>query len=114
MIYTGLGAGADNAQGSAADLLCLPSSPELVEGAFDFWQQANSNSAQLSLVEYQTGEHGAPSMRALDGYEVPCALCERAAANSTTLMVPGSLTCPTGYAIDYTGAIFAGSRGRGE
>ncbi len=38
--------------------------------------------------------------------EVPCAVCQRTAVGSRTLLVPGTTQCPSGFAPDYAGYLF--------
>jgi len=61
----------------------------------------------LSEVQYDT--HSASvsaAWKKVDGYEVPCAVCEVEA--QSTVMIPGREECPTGYEASYTGWIASG------
>ena len=70
---------------------------------------AHTASVQLYRIEYETGNAGmGASFDALQNKEAPCAVCQAAPGLEYSLVVPGQITCPTGYALDYRGASVRG------
>lgn len=111
LVYAGYGAGshADDTGGSAR-AICLSDSPEL-----DYWSAvaqhplSNPEDVQDQSLLYKL-EYDLPSSRttipallAVDGYEVPCAVCE--VTQRTTWTVHGSDQCPGGHDALYAGFV---------
>nr|KAG5710123.1 hypothetical protein BaRGS_006642 [Batillaria attramentaria] len=80
-------------KGGAANRLCLTMEPEFDETV------PSSHHTYLQGAEYDNiaGHHD---------HDVPCSVCR--APQSTTIMVPATLTCPTGWVTQYTGHLVAG------
>ncbi|KAK7504447.1 hypothetical protein BaRGS_00004313 [Batillaria attramentaria] len=78
--------------GGGANRLCLTLQPQ-----FDTAATLSGYHARMYGSEYYIQGH--------DYTDVPCAVCR--APHPTTLMVPGTLTCPSGWVTQYTGHITA-------
>nr|KAG5710128.1 hypothetical protein BaRGS_006647 [Batillaria attramentaria] len=80
-------------KGAAANRLCLTMEPEFDGTAVPTYY------AYLQGAEYQNieGHHD---------HDVPCSVCR--APQSTTIMVPTTLTCPPGWVSQYTGQSLKG------
>ena len=85
-----------NHYGAAANYLCLTKKPEY------------DNVAKPSYYAYL---YGAEYFYISDhhGHDAVCSVCR--APQSTTIMVPGTLTCPTGWTTQYKGHLSAGYYG---
>ncbi|XP_076449095.1 short-chain collagen C4-like [Babylonia areolata] len=99
LVYEGAAGGSQfYEEGAAANTLCLTLEPE-----FD----------DTPVPEKYRGElHGAEYGRIPDigkDYDVPCSVCR--ASQSTTIMIPATSTCPTGWTAQYAGHLAAGYRG---
>ncbi|KAK7095156.1 uncharacterized protein [Littorina saxatilis] len=89
LVYSGVaGGGSTGYTGSGANRLCLTMQPQ-----FDNVTLPGSRDL-LYGAEYD----GIPGHK---NWDVPCALCR--APHSTTIMVPATLTCPSGWTLQYTG-----------
>eukprot|EP00049_Salpingoeca_infusionum_P023736 m.13631 g.13631 ORF g.13631 m.13631 type:complete len:4451 (+) comp5977_c0_seq1:73-13425(+) len=105
LVYTGFAGGEYyNHGGSGSNLQCMPFDPDTNQGMFDTQDRPGS---LIYHAEYQTSSYGILSMRVLHDQEVPCAVCKRIIQTSTTLMVPGTNKCPSGFSADYQGYLFA-------
>ena len=90
-------------------MLCLPPIPQYTPGQYN--EAGSSQEGYLYRSEYNTATGGVASMQALHGQEVPCAVCRRASPTAKSLMVPGQITCPSGFTADFQGYLFAPSTG---
>ncbi|XP_076454607.1 short-chain collagen C4-like [Babylonia areolata] len=92
LVYSGLAGGKLYSQkGSGSNRLCLTKTPE-----YDRGQPKPTTYSYLYGAEY---EH----IGGLHDREVPCAVCRTTRATSTSLMVPGTRTCPEGWTRQYLG-----------
>ena len=98
-VYTGVAAGTKyDTKGGTSDTLCLAGSPQYRNG-----DGSSSNAAQLSGVRNEVGGNSAPLYNRRDTY-LPCVLCHTT-TKSTSFMLPGRYTCPSGWNTEYSGYI---------
>ncbi|XP_070176843.1 uncharacterized protein [Littorina saxatilis] len=89
LVYTGVAGGKlHNEKGSGTNTLCLTRTPQ-----FD-------NTAKPPYYGYLYGAEY-ESIPGHHDHDVPCSVC--LAPQSTTIMVPATLTCPPGWTPHYTG-----------
>jgi hypothetical protein len=81
-------------------MLCLTSSP-----TWDAYNDGAQYGNMLYGVEYSTGG-GSPVLQSLNGYNVPCAVCERS-SSTMVFMLPGSQSCPAGWTAMYAGYLMS-------
>ena len=87
--HTGIAGGKQyNEKGSGTNPLCLTRKPE-----FDDTVVSRTYHANIYGAGYELGNHG--------DRDVPCSVC--GVPQSTTIMVPGTHTCPQGWTAQYTG-----------
>lgn len=68
--------------------------------------------AQIYRVEFETSGQGmGTTMDSLHDREAACAVCQAPAGREYSVVVPGRLTCPSGYSQDYRGYLMAEHRG---
>ncbi|XP_070208461.1 short-chain collagen C4-like [Littorina saxatilis] len=92
-VYSGLvGAKHYNSKGHGTNILCMSKSPR-----FDNMSPTNGN-AHVWGAEY----NGIPHHY---NHDAPCSVCQ--ASQSTTIMVPGTNMCPTGWTRQYYGNLVA-------
>ncbi|XP_076448958.1 short-chain collagen C4-like [Babylonia areolata] len=95
LVYSGVAGGSwFDHPGAAANPLCLTLAPQ-----FDGTAAHPHNRAYLYGVEYE-------DIPKHDDHDVPCSVCR--AALSTTIMIPATRTCPTGWTTQYTGYLTSG------
>ena len=82
-------------RGGGGNYLCMPKDPDYA-GAF----APGVNNVAVFGVEYET--YAGSPLRPLQDQNVPCAVCQ-VNARSSVLMIPGKLTCPTGWTKEYNG-----------
>ena len=100
LVYTGVAAGTKyDTKGGTSDTLCLAGNPQYKSG-----DRSSSNAAQLSGVRYSVGGSPAPPLYHRRGTYLPCALCYTT-TKSTSFMLPGRYTCPSGWSTEYSGYI---------
>ncbi|XP_071144752.1 short-chain collagen C4-like [Mytilus edulis] len=102
LVYEGYAAGnAKTEKGGGANFLCLPKDPE--------WRSYSDSKAswigRIFGVEYQIKDNSVYSTSFHDK-EMPCSVC-LITEKSTSLMVPGKVTCPTGWTKEYTGYLMS-------
>ncbi|CAG2220234.1 unnamed protein product [Mytilus edulis] len=102
LVYEGYAAGnAKYEKGGGANFLCLPKDPE--------WRSYSDSKAtyigRVFGVEYQIKDNSVYSTSFHDK-EMPCSVC-LITEKSTSLMVPGKVTCPTGWTKEYTGYLMS-------
>ncbi|XP_070176827.1 uncharacterized protein [Littorina saxatilis] len=89
LVYTGVAGGKNHyVKGSGTNTLCLTRTPQ-----FD-------NTAKPPYYGYLYGAEY-QNIPGHDDHDVPCSVC--LARQSTTIMVPATLTCPPGWTPHYTG-----------
>nr|KAG5710121.1 hypothetical protein BaRGS_006640 [Batillaria attramentaria] len=95
LVYTGVaGGGSHDQKGAPANRLCLTMEPEFDDAAAGPSQNFN----YLYGLEYQD------ILGHLD-HDALCSVCR--APQSTTIMVPATLTCPPGWVTQYRGHLVA-------
>lgn len=102
LVYEGYAAGnAKYEKGGGANFLCLPKDPE--------WRSYSDSKAtyigRIFGVEYQIKDNSVYSTSFHDK-EMPCSVC-LITKKSTSLMVPGKVTCPYGWTKEYTGYLMS-------
>ena len=100
LVYTGVAAGTQyNTKGGTSDTLCLAGNPQYKSA-----DRSSSNAAKLSGVQNEvTGSPATPLQNRFHTY-LPCALCYTT-TKSTSFMMPGRYTCPSGWSTEYSGYI---------
>ena len=99
-MYTGVATGTKyNTKGGTSDTLCLAGNPQYKSG-----DRSSSNAAQLSGVQNEVYGSPAPPLRNRFKTYLPCALCYTT-TKSTSFMLPGRYTCPSGWSTEYSGYI---------
>ena len=99
LIYKGFAASsAHNHGGGISSLLCLTETPTFDVGNIS---DGNQNGVRLYGTEYQGIGYGIESLIPLNNKDAPCAVCLKQAA--LTLMIPGTMDCPTGWHKEYEG-----------
>ena len=100
LVYSGVAAGTKwNTKGGTSDTLCLAGNPQYKAG-----DASSSNAAQLSGLRNEVLGSPAPPLRHRYHTNLPCALCYTT-TKSTSFMLPGRYTCPSGWSSEYTGYI---------
>ncbi|XP_063431435.1 short-chain collagen C4-like [Mytilus trossulus] len=101
LVYDGYAAGKHyNKGGSGSNLLCLPKNPEWK----DYTNGENRWSGKLYGVEYGILQHK-PYPYSFHNKDTPCAVCQ--STRSTVLMVPGKVTCYTGWHKEFSGYLMS-------
>ncbi|CAG2212416.1 unnamed protein product [Mytilus edulis] len=101
LVYDGYAAGKrHNIGGSGANALCLPKIPEWK----DYDGRVNTWTGRLYGIEYEIGQNKPYSMNFHDK-DMPCAVCQ--SKRSTVLMVPGKVTCHTGWHKEFSGYLMS-------
>eukprot|EP00164_Ancoracysta_twista_P003890 GFYU01005216.1.p1 GENE.GFYU01005216.1~~GFYU01005216.1.p1 ORF type:complete len:932 (-),score=275.76 GFYU01005216.1:86-2881(-) len=98
-----MGGARHNHLGGGYNYQCLPDNPQY--GEFTDGQQ--SAGAEIYQVEYVVNGYGLSGLTHLDHLEAVCSACQRVGSVST-VMVPGTNECPTGYITEYAGFLFSG------
>ncbi|XP_076448957.1 short-chain collagen C4-like [Babylonia areolata] len=95
LVYSGVAGGSwYDHTGAAANPLCLTLAPQ-----FDGTAAHPTYRGYLYGAEYQ-------DIPIHHDHDVPCSVCR--AALSTTIMIPATRTCPTGWTTQYTGYLTSG------
>ena len=104
LVYWGYAAsGHYNHNGSGANHLCLTSTPSWSGASY---HDASQNGALLYGTEFETSGYGVSTLVNRYQYDARCALCLVDAA-SVSLMIPGTVSCPSGWTRQYWGYIMA-------
>ena len=99
LVYTGRAGGSRfNAQGGAANHLCLPEDPEYLQYTAGVWGYS-----PVYGIEYQSD--GGP-LASVDRHDIPCAVCHTS-VRETALMIPAKTQCPPSWTHEYTGYLMA-------
>lgn len=97
MVYTGKAAGSRiGDRGGGVNYLCMPLTVEYE--SFETGAQFSSRGF-LHGIEYETMDS---TLFSVHDHDVPFAVC-LVRRSSDSLMIPGVLTCPSGWRIEYTG-----------
>ena len=100
-VYTGVATGsAYNAKGGPSDNLCLASNPQYKAG-----DAIGHAPAKLSGLYNEVDNTQAP-LRNRYGTYLPCVLCHTT-TKSTSFMLPGRYTCPSGWNTEYSGYLIS-------
>ena len=70
---------------------------------------SDHSSGSLWGAEYETSGDGVSDLVRENNRPIACALCEVAA--SDTLMIPGTVECPSGWLMEYNGYVMANHHG---
>jgi hypothetical protein len=101
LVYSGYAAGSHyQHSGGGANTICLASSPEWL-----VYDDANNDASTIYGTEFETKNQGISTLANLQDYDGSCAVCE--AARSEQLMIPGRVSCPTGWTMEYNGYIMS-------
>ena len=101
-VYTGVAAGTKyDTKGGTSDTLCLAGNPQYKSGE----KPSIAYTVQLSGVRNEVGGASAPLVNRYHTY-LPCALCHTT-TKSTSFMLPGRYTCPSGWNMEYSGYIMS-------
>jgi hypothetical protein len=104
LLYSSVAAGAFyNDYGGGTTYLCPSNRPDFVNVPFD---SRDVDVGRIWRVEYETADDPVP-FKALQNHDVPCAVCQRSADLPHELWVPGTATCPAGFAQLYAGQMMA-------
>ena len=96
LVYSGLvGGGLFSKKGSAPDVLCLPENPVLEDLAMPYLY------SEIYGAEFQTSSAGS------DNRDPVCAVCRT--PRPTTVMVPATNVCESGWTSEYSGYLMGGS-----
>jgi len=99
LIYKGYAAsGHYSHKGGISSQLCLTDKPTFADGDVS---DGDQNGALLYGTEYETSSYGIKSLKALNDFDAPCAVCLKSAAIS--LMIPGTINCPVSWNKEYQG-----------
>ena len=100
LMYSGVAAGTKyNTHGGTSDTLCLAGNPQYKAG-----DAPSSTATRLSGVQNEVSGSPAPPLHHRRLTYLPCALCYTT-TKSTSFMLPGRYTCPSGWSSEYTGYI---------
>ena len=99
-VYSGQSAGAFFETSGGYEYLCLPMYPE-----YSLYNSFRSSLSYIYAADYSTSAGGVLALKALNGAQVPCSVCQRPSRLSASLMVPGATTCPQGFSVDYLGFV---------
>ena len=103
LVYAGRAAGTHhNAQGGAANYLCLPEDPDYLQ-----YLAGVQGRGLVYGAEYQP--HGGPLGSVME-HDVPCAVCATS-AREMVVMIPAKTQCPPSWTHEYTGYLMSGHVG---
>lgn len=106
LVYTGSAGGAHSTQsGNGYNILCMNPVPLYPVNAND----AFTAYSRLFRVEFESTTASMYAYQSLVPYDAACAVCQRPSTRSHHLMIPGKTSCPTNYAVDYTGFLMGGN-----
>ena len=101
VVYTGYAAGDHYTHtGSGGNTLCLHKTPEWLS-----YDDGDQNGATIYGTEFETAGYGLAPLVGLQNLDGTCVVCE--VPRSSQLMIPGRISCPTGYTLEYNGYIMA-------
>ena len=103
LVYDGIAAGSlGSAAGGGANYICMANGDDV-----EYHDEATTTNLNLATV--RAAEYRMQNGQALDhllGYTVLCAVCA-VSARSAHVMIPGRLTCPDTWTVEYTGWLVA-------
>ena len=101
LVYAGIAAGTRYTQkGGGANLLCLPDNP-----VYELFHKGTSDRARLGPVEV----HPDVTLGTLGVDDnAPCAVCRT--TRPTTMMIPATINCPSGWTREYYGYLMTSSK----
>jgi hypothetical protein len=100
-VYVGYAAGGHYTHtGSGGNTLCLAQTPEWL-----MYDDAAQNGALIYGTEFETAVYGVASLVPLQNRDPQCVVCE--VPRSAQLMIPGRISCPTGWTLEYNGYLMA-------
>ncbi len=106
VVYVGFVAGTwYEYHGGAANLICLPESPEYVQ------TEKSSRYTFIYSTEYESSNEVFSSDT--QDYDVPCVVCS-STRGSSTMMVPATPSCPNGLNNEYSGYMMTNDEGHGH
>ena len=98
LVYSGVAAGTKwDVIGGTSDTLCLASNPQYKAG-----DASSSTTSWLSGVRNEVAGTSSTPLRHRYHTYLPCALCYTT-TKSTSFMLPGRYTCPSGWSTEYAG-----------
>ena len=109
IIYSGYAAsGRYDHSGSGANTLCLSPSPDWTGSSTS---TGNDNGGLIYGTEFQgsgygVATYGVYSSAQMQDYDGRCATC-LVSGNTATMMVPGTVACPAGWALQYWGYLMS-------
>lgn len=103
-VYTGQLAGpASGNSGGGADLLCMVNDP-----IYDGGSTAYGGAGGLYATKFVTSTTAISSAyTSVNGFNVPCTVCQAPAARPYAMVNPGRQDCPTGFVRDFKGYLMA-------
>ena len=104
LIYSGYAGGSHAGHsGSGSNLLCLSPSPDWTGSSVN---DADHNGGLVYGVEWEASGYGVAPLAGFQNYDARCGQC-LVTGNSATLMVPGTVACPAGWARQYWGYLMS-------
>lgn len=91
---------ASSFSGGPTNILCLPNNPEL----------SNRTATGYSVLAGSEYEDGNFFIKGAQNEDAPCALC-RSRNTSSSVMIPGRITCYDGWQMEYRGILASGAYG---
>ncbi len=103
LVYAGRAGGTHfNAQGGAANYLCMPDNPDYLR-----YGAGVQGYSSVYGVEYETSSSTDP-LRSVFQHDAPCAVC-CTSAREIVLMIPAKTQCPPSWTLEYTGYLMSAS-----
>jgi hypothetical protein len=102
IVYAGFAAGSNAGHsGGGTNTVCLTNAPSWTGATFS---AANENGALFYGAEFETSGYGVSTLAGFTNYDAVCAVCLADNA-SVTIMIPGTVACPSGWIQQYWGYI---------
>jgi hypothetical protein len=108
VVYSGYAAGAHYSHGGGGgNALCLSDQPTWLPGQYQDGFGANGATYQSLIygTEFETNTNTIPALTPLHDRDARCTVCEAKANNQ--LMIPGTIQCPAGWNLEYSGFLMA-------
>ena len=104
VIYSGYAASGNYGHsGSGANMLCLAPNPSWSGAVYN---SGNQNGGLIYGVEFETSGYGVSTLTGLHDRDARCARC-LVTGNSVSIMVPGTVDCPSGWTRQYWGYLMS-------
>ncbi len=101
LVYAGRAGGTHfNAQGGAANYLCMPDNPDYLR-----YGAGVQGYSPVYGVEYETASSTDP-LRSVFQHDAPCVVC-CTSVRVVVLMIPAKTQCPPSWTLEYTGYLMA-------